>query len=187
MSEVGGLTAIDSAFELIALRSAGRMWQVFETFWIPGMIVLASVAFVYWRSLEQGKLRHILLYLAYAVVVAALWSPVSVRFPMLQGESFPAPRLVLYVDRALDLIVRAVSNDFQALRQEMDWDQSCFMLAHLRIRDSKVRQASRAFIRDCLGPELAALSDGGRDIAPLLADPFQVASFRIPTASTGDS
>jgi hypothetical protein len=180
------LTLVDHAFELIGLRSAGKMWQTFDAFWIPGLIVLGSVAFVYWRSLEEGKIRPIVLYLFYAVVISAVWSPVSVKFPMLQGDSFSVPRVVYYADQACDRVIRGVSSNFQHLRTEMDRDQSCFMMTHVRIRDPKVRKASRVFIRDCLGPELAALDDEGRDISELLADPFRVEPLRVTHASTGD-
>lgn len=186
MSDSGGLTSIDTFFELLGMQAAGRMADFFQAIWLPVLAALGSIAVVYARSIERGMIRPVLLYFFYAAFAGFLTGPASVRFAGLKGEeTLRTPRAVFYMNRVCDAVTAGVSNRFAALRGEMDKDQAGFVLRHVRIRDEKLRQAARYFIHECLGPELAARSDDGRDVEPYLMHPFLVREFRVPEASSG--
>jgi hypothetical protein len=181
-----GLTSVDSLFEMLGMRAGGRMADFSYAVWLPALIALASIAWLYVRSIERGLIRPVVFYFFYAVFIGFLAGPTAVTIHGLKGpETFNAPRLAFHLNRLCDSVTAGVSNNFDELRSQMDEDQAAFVLEHVRIADSKLREAARQYIKDCLAPELAARAEKGEDIGVYLINPFFVLQFRVQTSSTG--
>jgi hypothetical protein len=186
VTEVAGITAVDSFFEYLGLESAGRLAALFDLIRLPVLVALGSAAYVTARSVDRGELSHIVLYLFYVVLITFFIGPAEVRMPALEGDRvIESPRAVVQLNQICDTVLAAASGRLKTLKEELERDQASFVIRHVRITDAGLVGASRLYLAECLGPELAARSARGEDVTVHLQNPFLVQSFASPQSSAG--
>jgi hypothetical protein len=178
MTEVQGITQVDSLYEALGLQAAGRMLALFARVQLPLVFVLASTAWLFVKGAELGTYRSAVAYFLIAVALWGMLGPVAVVLPAKdQPMRFETPRLLYHLNGACDALTAAATDDFATLRKELADDRFGFVLREVRIADARLGDRTRGYLRACAAPEIAARQERGMDVSEYLLLPLTVATF----------
>lgn len=87
MKEVSGLTAVDTLYEVMGLRLGQTFLEFLTTIYLPAVIAIAAICFVYYQCLERQSFRGLVAYVAYLLFFWWLITPVRTGVAMPAGTS----------------------------------------------------------------------------------------------------
>lgn len=195
MSDIRGYSAIDTLYEIKGFELASRLFEPLYLLVAAIVVGFGLVHLLYKASLD-GRYRSVAFYIALALFLIWLVSPVPVRIALPAGYAYDAtmkdlvraglrqeahhsvraPRFMAFTHRLVDWMSRAMIRSVDRTFETAPFahDRAAVLLRLSKIHDDGLRGRYQGFVVWCYVRALAARAEKGQGPPEPYHDPFKV-------------
>lgn len=87
MSDISGLTAVDTLYEVMGYRLGANFFEFLTTIYLPVAVAIGALCYVYFQCIEKGSFRGLVIYLVYLLFMWWLMTPVKTNVALPAGTA----------------------------------------------------------------------------------------------------